>query len=562
MAAPDIDYAIRRYNEAQADRTPFESDWRAVSSFMGGRSKAAWQSAGRPLNTQLTVLGQTAGGGNFDSTGMRSLPKYQSIIQRMLTPDGMRWVKYRSSNKDLMKIYDVRKYYDDLTNTMFQLRYDYSARFVQTRGQMYGSNGMYGCMPARIGWRKGPGRMTGGFAYKAMPLRDVFICVDNDDRIDTIFWRFYLKARQFKKFFPDDTPPKHIADELAKPGGPSEDYYEFVQMAYYADTNDYDEHAIDIRRHPVRGVFICIKSKEYVGGEQGYRSMPLSCARTGLEAGDIYGTSPAMRALPAMGGASATKKSIIKSGQKAIDPVLLANDDGVLGNRFDNRPGRINYGGVDREGRMLVRALDHGGNFNPSKEILADDRSDVEDSFYVTIFKILEDQPDMKATVAVELIAQKTALLAPTMGECQAEDLGPWLQREIDLVTEYAPHRLPEMPPELIEANGEYELQFTSPMARGLTAEEDAGFMRMLEISGQIANVTQDPSVFKHYNLDVALPELAEHMSVPARWMATPDEVAAADENIKDQQQTEMMAKVAAPAASVVTSMMKPNKAA
>lgn len=558
MALMNIDYAIRRYGEAQAERSPYEPDWRAVSSHMGGRSRAAWNSIGMPVGSSIAP----GNSNSFDSTGSLSLPKYVSILQRMMTPDGLKWVRYRASDPALMRIRPVRDYFDQLTDVMQRLRYKHNARFVQTRGQMYAMNGMYGCMPSRIGWKQPDAiNKSGGFGYKALHLRDVFFTVDDDGAVDTVFYRFYIRARQFETMFPGVKPPKAIADELSKTGGPSERHYEFVHMCYLAAQNDYNEHALDVRRHPARGAYFCIASKEYIGEERGYRSMPLMAARTGVEAGGHYGTSPAMRALPAMGGASQTKKTMIKQGHKSLDPPLLANDDGILGGRVDQRPGSVTYGAVDNQGRVLVRALETG-NFNPSKEILQDDRTDIEDSFFVTVFKILEEQPDITATVAVELIAQKTALLAPTMGEIQAEDLGPWLQREIDLVAEYAPGLLPEMPPELIEARGDYETIFTSPMAKSLYAEEDAGFMRIVETAMSIAQATGDPSPMDHFNFDVAIPELADHRSVPARWMATEDELKAARDERNQQMSAEQLTKVAAPAASVATALMKPNKAA
>ena len=138
--------------------------------------------------------------------------------------------------------------------------------------------------------------------------------------------------------------------------------------------------------------------------------------------------------------------------------MLLGFDDGVLNGEVDLRPGAYNPGGLDSQGRELVKAM-QTGNFQVAEQLLEHDRNDIEDSFFVTLFQILNETPEMTATEVIERVAEKTALLAPTMGRGQSEFLGPCTQREIDLMVEIG--IAPQMPPELIEAAGEYAIQYT-----------------------------------------------------------------------------------------------------
>ena len=66
-------------------------------------------------------------------------------------------------------------------------------------------------------------------------------------------------------------------------------------------------------------------------------------------------------------------------------------------------------------------------------------------------------------------------------------------------------------PPELIEANGEFSIDYDSPLSRSMRAEEASGFMRTLEFATAYANVSQDPNVFDHFDFDTALPEISRH---------------------------------------------------
>jgi hypothetical protein len=143
------------------------------------------------------------------------------------------------------------------------------------------------------------------------------------------------------------------------------------------------------------------------------------------------------------------------------------------------------------------------------------------------------------------------------MGRLQTGLLGPEVERALDLVAENAPWMMPEMPEELIEAKGEYEIIYTSPLAKGLHAEEDDGFLWMVNTSLEVANATGDASILDHYNLNVAIPELADHRSVPTRWMATDEQVAEKRKGRAEQQQQAQMAQAAPAMATVASAAIK-----
>lgn len=552
MARPDARDQIKLYEEAKSIRSPYEQDWRMAAAYCRARHFAAWN-----IDGPASVYMNTAAARRYayDNTGTKSLPKYVAILNRIATPDSQRWHKLSASNTDLMRIYTVRQYFDTLTDKLFKMRYNPRAHFSQTTGELYGSIGLYGMGPNSITWRK-PSVLDprGGFAYKAWHMRDIFVLADDEGNITHVFRRFWLNARQFKRKFPKEVenPPKSIKAELAKSNPDERAFFEFVQIL--CNREDYDDKAIDARRHPISSDYICVKDNEYVGPNDGFRSMPILTPRTDTDAGDIYGYSAAIQALPALGGASITKKTMLKQGQKAVDPPYLANDDGVLSGRVDIRPGRITPGGITKDGKKLVQRLDMG-DFNVAEAILQDERGDIEDSFFVTLFKILEENPEMTATAVVELVAQKASLLAPTMARLQSEQFGPQIEREITLLAENG--ELPEMPPELIEARGEYQVTYTSPLAKGQYAEEVAGFMRWYEMLLNSAQAMQDPSILDWANMDVAAPEIADHMAVRTAWVRDTKTVEVIRADRAKAQQDQAVMDQAPAIASVVNTAMK-----
>ena len=224
--------------------------------------------------------------------------------------------------------------------------------------------------------------------------------------------------------------------------------------------------------------------------------------------------------LPSLKTLNAEKVVFLKAGHRAATPVYLTADDGLLDTQLI--PDFINKGGVSADGKPLVQPL-MPGNIQISKEMMMDEGSIIKDMFLVSLFQILTQTPQMSATEVIERTNEKGIMLAPTVGR-QVEALGTEIHRELDLLMRL--NKLQQMPPELLEAEGEYDVVYTSPLAKAMRSQEAAGFMRSVEWTKEIVAVTQDPSPLDRYDFDVAVPEIANINNVPESWMADDKKVA------------------------------------
>lgn len=286
--------------------------------------------------------------------------------------------------------------------------------------------------------------------------------------------------------------------------------------------------------------------------EGGFTTFPYSIGRYEQSPNEVYGRSPAMSVLPAIKTLNEQKKTILKQGQRTVDPILLVADDGIA-DGFSFRSGALNVGGVNEDGKELVKALSVG-RVDIGRDLMEDERSVIKDAFLVSIFQILTENPQMSATEVMERAKEKGMLLAPTVGRQQTEKLGPMIERELDILTKY--RILPEMPPELLEASGEYRVEYDSPINRAAKAEESAGLFRTVESALQIVNVTQDPTPLFHFNWDVIIPEVSQINGVPERWMNSAEKVA----GLKQAQQQQIETQQAIQAAPSAVAMAKAGK--
>lgn len=556
MPMPAADDMVKLYGEAKTLRSPFEPDMRAAAAYCLPRHYSSWLTDG-PAMANRSAAKRFA----YDNTGARSVPKYVAILNRLGSPESQEWHKLEADNSSLMKLRNVQVYFSQMNDLLFRMRYDPKARFTQMIGETYSQIGVYGMGPNALTWRKkSPLDPKGGFAYKAWSLRDIFILTDDEGNVTHIFRRFWLNARQYRIKFGSEGAPKGIAAELTKTAPSEERYFEFVQCLCMND--EYEKDTYTDKRFPVRGVYLAVADKEYCypgtdGGQpKGYLSFPIFTPRTNTDPDNPYGFSAAQIALPAMGSVSQMKKTTIKQGHKAVDPALLTHDDGVLSGRIDIRPGRITPGGINAQGQSLVGTVPMG-DFRVAENMIADERKDIEDSFFVLLFQILQETPEMTATEVVERIAEKASLLSPTMGRLQSEQFGPQIEREIQLLVENGHPDLPEMPYELIEAQGQYRVRYTSPMAKGMNAEEISGFMRWLELLLNYVQATQDTGALDFVNMDEAAPEVANFLSVRPNWVADTKTVEMRRGQRAKQAQQQQVADQAPAIASVANTLLK-----
>jgi hypothetical protein len=217
-------------------------------------------------------------------------------------------------------------------------------------------------------------------------------------------------------------------------------------------------------------------------------------------------------------------------------PLLLADDLGAA--PINMKPSGLNPGAINSDGRALIQPLNMGNNASISLDMMNQKREIINDAFLVTLFQIMVDGNNrMTATEVIERAREKGALLAPTMSRQQNELLGPTIEREMDILMRQG--LLPPMPQELMEAEGEYEIQYDSPLARAQRSEEALGFSRTM---GQITPIAQvDPSILKMFDFPVITRELGQLNGMPQRWIKDDETLAAEQQQEAAMQQAQQL---------------------
>jgi len=481
----------------------------------------------------------------FDSTGAIALNRFAAILDSLLTPRNQTWHRVLSSDAELNKDRSVRLWFDDVNALLFKHRYSPKANFASQNQLNFKSLGAFGSGALYI---DALDDIHGekGLRYKNCHLGEIYFMENHQGVIDTVIRHFSMTARQAVQKW----GPERVPDKINTAMGDNENQ-EFYFLHFVGPNPTVDPSRVDFRGMPFISYYVSITEKQLID-TGGYGTMPYATSRYEQAPNEVYGRSPAMEVLPAIKTLNEQKKTLLKQGHRAVDPVLLVHDDGVL-DSFSLRPGAINAGGVSKDGRPLVHTL-QTGNVQVGKDLMDDERQIINDTFLVTIFQILAETPAMTATEVMERTREKGILLAPTLGRQQSERLGPQIEREVDVLSQLG--ILPPLPPILEEAGAGFKIEYDSPLSRSQRAEEASGLMRTVEATMNVVNVTQDPSPLDHFNWDVIVPELSDINAVPAKWRNGPNAIAQI-RNARAKQAQKQQAIEAAPAAVGLAKTLK-----
>ena len=461
-------------------------------------------------------------------------------MESMLTPRNQKWHRLKASDDALNKDRDTKLWFEQATNLLFKARYAPKANYASQQHEIYIGLGAFGTGAMFI-----DNHDDGGLRYNSVDLREILFDMSHQGSVDTAYRKFTLTARQMQQRV-DVGRWDSIPDAASKAAKEHPDK-KFDIIHCVMPRAEVDHTKKDFRGKPFASYYVACEGKELLS-EGGFNTFPYPISRYVTGPGEVYGRSPAMMSLPSIKVLNEQKKTMLTQGHRVVNPVLLTHDDGVL-DTFSMKPGAMNPGGVSAEGRALVHTLPTG-NLAAGQELMDMERSVINDAFLVSLFQILVETPAMTATEVLERAREKGALLSPTMGRQQSEMLGPMIERELDLMVQQG--MLPEMSPMLQEAEGEFEIEYDSPLSRSQRAEEAAGWLRTLEAAIAYANTTQDLGVLDQFNTDVIYPALAEINAVPASWMRGAEEVAQLREQRAQQQQMQQMVDAAPAAAGVM----------
>lgn len=536
-----IENYCQLFKVIRGDRSNWETHWEEIAE--------------RVLPRQRGFIGDRTDGEKktekiFDSRPMIALERFAAVMDSMLTPRQQKWHNLRTTDERLNRDHDVQAWFYQVNNILYNARYEPKANFAGQNAERWISVGAFGTGTLFTDFVPGS-----GLRYRCVNLRDTYFLENHQGLVDTVFRLLKMTARQAVQKWGTEKMPERVMKALDTPNRANEKF-EFLHVV--APREDYDPQRADAKGKPFVSMYIALPDKIMVAPEGGFNSFPYSISRYVTAPDEVYGRSPAMVALPDIKMLNEMAKTDIRAAHKLVDPPILLHDDGVLGGgamTINMRPGGLNVGGVNRDGRQLIQPFSTGARVDINEAKMEQRRNAIDDAFLITLFQILVETPRMTATEALIRAQEKGMLLTPTMGRQQSEAIGPLIEREIDLLMFHG--MLPPIPDALVEAGGEYEIVYDSPMSRMQRAEELVGVQRTMELLAPFANM--DPTILDVFNKDELARITAEVSGVPMPIIRSPREIQAIREQRAQAEQEAQLVAAAQPVAGALKDAAQAN---
>lgn len=499
---------IRDQEQLAANRGPFEAHCQHIA-------ERYWPSQSKMFQGQIPVEGEERNEKAFDSTPCIALTRFASICDSLITPRNSVWHELMASDPLLNKDRSVRLWFEEVNRILYRYRYAPMSNFAGQNNADYKMIGAFGNGVLFTDPLQTYRGKQDGVRYKMIHLAGVFFRQNHQGIVDEVYRRYKQSARNAIKEWGKDNLPESVVKAAEKSPDQEFDFIHCVKPR-----KDYDPERVDHKGMTFASYYVCVDAKMLLD-EGGYNSFPYSISRF-EQTGENYGRSPAMDTLPATRTLNEMKKTVLKQGHKAVDPALLTYDDGIV-DAFSLRPGAINPGGVSAQGNPMVHAIPVG-NVAIGKDMMDDERAPINDAFFVTLFQILVETPTMTATEVMERTREKGILLAPSLGNIQDQRLGTLIDRELDILMQQK--KIPPPPPVLMEAKGEYTIQYNSPLSRTARAEQAAGALRTIESAITVASQTGNPAPLDVFDFDTIWPEVADINGMPESWRNSEQKIA------------------------------------
>ena len=282
-----------------------------------------------------------------------------------------------------------------------------------------------------------------------------FMAFDDNNRgeIDTVYRQIFYTTRQAVQEFGKDIKSKTVQKFIKAKKW--DEKFEFVHIAM--PNKDADDTKLGSTNKKVKSLYIMIKDKAIVK-ESGFDELPYLVARFSLVPGEIMGKGPTIELLPEIKMLNRMKKAFIEGVEKAINPPLMVEDDGVVGQPVTEPHGMIYV----RAGAQFPKPLETGMDVRVNAEVIRDQQTVVKEGHFNNRFNTLEDKQNMTAFEVGIRKEDDLTIVSPQVTPLQKETLDPLLTRSLALLMKAK--RIPE-PPQSFDFDIAYQGRLSLAMA-------------------------------------------------------------------------------------------------
>jgi hypothetical protein len=534
----DNQMIVKRVDALLSQRSTIEHHWTDIDRYIlplrQGEFARRYDSESSKIWTTVDV---------WDSTAPIGVDRLASMLHASLLTG--RWFGIEFDNPALNKDPEVQKIIDVNVDRMHAAleasNFSLEAATLLLDVVGYGNGALTHEVANELRWQ--------GMDFKCNPIREFLFEEDFQGRPYRAYRRIMWKPSQIISRFRDpkdsSKPSPLIPEKILQldATGSAQDSPQEVLFAIYPREGKKPLGANEKMRAPMERPFgwkYILREGPVTLEEGGFNDFTAYYGRWAVAADSKFGYGPSLLMLPEVKLVNALKEVHVNAGAKAVDPVTIVTERGLLSD-LDQTPG----------GLVTVRSLDDidvlesKGRFDVSENMLNDSRMMIRKHLREDDIG-LRDSPAMTATEVNRRFVLMNRLFSPQNKRLQFDVWGPMIQNTYNMM--YRADQLEPWPKQLLEKAPGTRIVFKGPLVSSMRDDETANIERILTAKAAMLKMNPGSPVKHVIKDDQALREMSERLGIPAAMIASEKEVT---EAVKKEQ---AMAEAAARAEIAKTS--------
>ena len=500
-----------RFNHLHSERATWENHWQELADYI------------LPNRNDINVVITPGSKRNtiiLDNSAIQANELLAGAMHGLLTNPSTTWFDLTTGDKELDRLDAVRLWLQKQTRKIHNVMNN--SNFQTEVHQYYLDLTCLGTSSMSI---EEDDEMIVRFSTKH--IREVYVSENNKGVIDEVYRKFKWNIRAIVAEFGIEVLEMSKSLKTAWEKN-TNIKFEIINAVYPRDVAD--NNFKDSRRY-ISQYIICAENEKQLRLDY-YREFPYVVARWTKAAGEIYGRSPGMIALPDAKTLNKMTETTLKGAQKTVDPPLQLPDDGFI-HPIDTRPSGLNYyrsGTNDR-----IEPIFNDARIDFGFQAMQERRQRVREAFFVDQLQ-LGAGPQMTATEVLQRTEEKMRLLGPMLGRQQAEFLRPMVSRVFEIMSRAG---MIDQAPEALEGRT-LDVNYSSMVAKAQRVNDMQTIMQTMQAVNPF--VAADQSVLDNFNGDIAVRVIAEGYGFPQEILRTEEEIVSLREQRAQAQEQAMQA--------------------
>ena len=519
--------AVHERNSAgrsATERTQLDDVWEQISHYMMP-TEGHFQERVHSESVHYILKNRTV----LDSTGARSLELSASFLHTLLNNPATRWIDMSVVGKTTEELStDAQIWLEhELSNKMLHAVAGPQSSLYGDLHTLYMSLLAFGTACLFIEGQ------NGHIQTRHISMADIVIDENVYGAVDTVFRSVRMTARQAQQRWPKKSMEDLGPALKAEKGSHHQEHRRvpFLHAVFPTDDQAMMEHIPasvreKLKFFPFASVWTNDEDKMTVS-IKGYGEFPYCVPRWYKVKDNVYGRSPGMTTLPDVRMANRMKETILRGGEKLVDPPLLIPEGSILS------PVRLMPGGITfTNGNQGPQPLIPPGasRIEFGQALLEQTQQSIREGFFTTLL-LTPDSPVRTATEVLQLADERNKAIAPMLIRLYQELFHTLVARVYGVLNRAGVFK--SAPSDL--QGQSISLQYVSPMVASQRQTEALGTARMLE--GIIPMAQADPGVVDYIHPERYVKAIHSGSGAPANVLRTKSEIKAIQEQRAAQSQ-------------------------